>query len=206
MSWVEQAGCCLVAFGVGSGVTLLELTTTQYPHTYFLIRRSFFYWLYGCIYGGLAAIAYYLLDVLKAEGFVTIEGIGVDNPLVQAAVLGFSTKALLHIRLWSVGTGPDPFPVGTETLVQLFQPWILMKIRIFEWNGVSTYLVPKAEKYADDGLETIKAKLNADLPPLEEQARVALAADIVRCNSISDCFALYLRRAGQEALNRQYPD
>jgi hypothetical protein len=89
----------IVAFVVAGLVTALELITTKYPRTSGFVLQIKWFYAYVLIYGVLGAIAYSLLPLLAGE--VALTGIGLSN-----AVVGFSIKAFLHIRIFTVSTGP----------------------------------------------------------------------------------------------------
>src|ERR1700688_3061252 len=116
-------GPLAVAFVIAALVTALELITSKYPRTARFCVKSPWFHIYFVIYGLLGAGALALLPVLTQ---VTIEGVGLSNPWVKAAFVGLSVKAFLHIRIFSVSTGPgQSFPFGLESFVQLFEPWML---------------------------------------------------------------------------------
>jgi hypothetical protein len=113
-----------LTFAVATVVTAIELITTKYPRTPEFITKSRWFYAYILVYGTLGAAALALLPLVGSE--ITMTGVGLENPWVKALLVGFSVKAVLHIRIVTVSTGPNQsFPVGLETLVQLFEPWML---------------------------------------------------------------------------------
>src|SRR5271167_1257446 len=123
MDWAPA----VLAFAISGFFTVLELVTSKYPYTFFLLRKSALLYFYGAIYGLLAAGAYLLLPVISDQ--VKLTGIAVGNPWVRAVAVGFTIKAFLHVRLFDVNMGPGrSFPLGVESLVQVFEPWLLRKI------------------------------------------------------------------------------
>ncbi len=122
-------GSLAVAFIIASLVTALELVTSKYPRTARFCFKSPWFYGYVLIYGILAAGFLALLPLLGS--LVTIEGVGLSNPWVKAVFVGLSVKAFLHIRIFSVSTGPgQSFPFGLESFVQLFEPWMLRTLEL----------------------------------------------------------------------------
>jgi hypothetical protein len=107
-------------------------------------------WFYGYvfIYGALGAAALVLLPLVGSE--VTMTGVGLENPWVKALLVGFSVKAVLHIRIFMVSTGPNQsFPVGLETFVQLFEPWMLTSLDLDHFSAQQAFIKPRAAKQVD---------------------------------------------------------
>ncbi len=197
----------ILAFVVASIFTAIELLTTDYPRTYFVFTPSNGLALYGysAIYGAIAFGVVLGLDGLTAAGFVQIEGFGVGNLWVRAIIVGLSVKAFLHIRLVSVNTGgPQPFPIGLETLVQIFEPWLLRTIYLDEWNGVRAYVTPRAQQYTD--LEEARQRIAQNLPErLGEAERAAFLADMDQAQTVQVLMSRYLRLLGRETFNGTFP-
>jgi hypothetical protein len=102
-------GMLELAFAVAAFVTAAELLTSQYPRTARFALQSVYFYAYVIIYGVLGAVGLALLPLVSDQ--VTIEGAGANNPWTKAALIGFSVKAILHIRVFSVATGPgSPSP------------------------------------------------------------------------------------------------
>src|SRR6267143_1157201 len=112
----------LFAFLIGTLVSGLELITSKYPRTFFLIKKSWAFGVYATVYGLISFLVMLLLKSLVEGQYVKLEGFAISNTMVQAFVIGVSTKALLHMRLFQVTTGSQNFPVGIETLIYLFEP------------------------------------------------------------------------------------
>jgi len=139
-----------VAFGVAASVTALELITSKYPQTFIFVLKSPWFYAYIVIYGLLGATALALLpfvaDQVKTEGGVFA------NPWVKAALVGLSVKAFLHIRIVTVTTGPgQSFPIGLESFVQIFEPWMTRWIELNHFSEVDKFIAPRAEKTPDVG-------------------------------------------------------
>jgi hypothetical protein len=134
---------------------------------------------------------------------------GGDGPtLLTAVMLGLSAKALLHIRFFSVPTTgtQQTFPVGTETFVQLFEPWLLRTIAIDEFNAVSAYLRAKAQGYTD--LNAVKTTIKANLPgpaAFPDPERTALMLDVDQAGSVGSALEIYLRAFGVSTVDRVFP-
>src|SRR2546423_952318 len=92
---MTNLGPAFIALLIASVITAIELITTYYSSTFFTIRSCPYFYLYSLIYGVIALI-------IVASGKSHIEVVGVSNPWLQAAVVGFSIKAIFHIRLFSM--------------------------------------------------------------------------------------------------------
>jgi hypothetical protein len=134
-----------------------------------------------------------------------------SNPrltVLIAIMIGLSTKALLHIRLFSVpasGT-QQTFPVGTETIVQIFEPWLLRTILIDEFNAVSTFLDDKAGRYLV--LADTQKKIVDNLPAsngFPKAELTALKVDIAGATTPRAAMEIYLRSFGATALSKLFP-
>src|SRR5712691_3051267 len=133
----------VIAALIAAAVTGLELITTEYPRTSTFVLRSVWFYGYAVIYGVIAGSAYAILPLVGNQ--LTIETLGVSSPWVQAAVIGFSVKAVLHIRIFSVSRGPgDQFPIGLETVVQLFEPWLLSGLELDHYFRELNFVRPRA--------------------------------------------------------------
>jgi len=211
-------GSAALAFLLASGIAASELITTKYPRTYFIFipRRCLALYVYSFIYGLLAfVIVFFNIVPLQADVWI------------QAVIVGVSVKAFLHIRFWSVPT-PAPtgkagesegFPIGPETILQLFEPWLLRTITLDEFNGVREFLGPRAVKYTDpqDVERRIRDNLSESLPvaelasfrrdldaifqsnPTRSQSNPTGNAQIIRA------MELYLKLFGKQSFNRAFP-
>ena len=195
-------GPALLALAIASLVTAIELITSKYPHTAPLIKKCRYLYAYMLIYGLLSFGATLGFDQLFQSGKIRIEGIGSDR-WWQAIALGVSTKALLHIRLFSVTAGAQSFPIGTETIVQLFEPWLLDQITLYEFNAVRDYLKPRAARHTD--LVQVKADILTNLPPtFSGPERTAFEADINKQTSVVGAMEMYLERFGTRSFDRVF--
>ena len=148
----------LFAGVLASVITLIELVTSKYPRTcHFLFKKSWKLYTYSIIYGGIAFFFMLLLD----SGLIKLEGLGISNIWIQAILVGISTKAFLHIRLFSATIGSQSFPIGMETILLVFEPWLLEEIKLEEFNAVKEFVSNAETKYSS--LEVVKTKLT-ELP------------------------------------------
>ena len=220
----------LVAFLIAAAIAWVELVTSKYPRTIRLFwKRSRALWTYAIIYGLISfgfTLAYVPLtgaglprtDRAAPPGANSPEAASVASgpdpgsssdggpSFIVAVMLGLSAKALLHIRLFSVpaaGTA-ESFPVGTETVVQLFEPWLLRTVEIDEFNEVATYLEAKAKRYTklDVVRQTIKENLPRSLPEAE---RAAILQDVEHAIGVRDALEIYLRAFGVSTVDRRFP-
>ncbi len=193
-----------LAFLIAALFTALELLTSKYPRTLFLLKKCRALYAYVGIYGLLSLLVLLGLNALTEAGKVTLEGIGLQSPWVKAIVVGLSTKAFLHINLFSVSVGTRAVPLGTETIVQLFEPWLLEEIYLYEFNAVSDFIAPRANKYPD--LVAVKTKIKANLPQsLSGPERMGFEAGVDAQTSVSSAMEVYLRRFGKTNFLRVFP-
>ena len=188
----------LLAGAIAFLVVLTELVTSKYPRTLFLIARSPYLYAYGFIYGLIAALVYALLPQVT-------DSIGISNPWLKALAVGFAIKALLHIRLFSVPTGPEKsFPVGIESAVQLFEPWLLKSIDLDEYGRERAFIEGRVAKYAD--LEASRKRALENIPGgFEKDEKAAMQADLQQVASAKDVLGTYLKYTGRRIFNATFP-
>ena len=195
----------LLAFVVAGLVTTLELVTSKFPRTGFLLRRCPKVYIYASIYGTLAAAIMASLSHLLAADVIQLTGPALSQTWIQALAIGLSTKALLHIRIFNVAVGGKDFPVGVETLVQLFEPWLLREIELYHFNQMRYFLTPIVESYPE--LDTVKAKIRADVPTtLPSAERSAFLHDVEQAENVELAAELYLVLLGRDSLRRLFRD
>lgn len=199
---MEIIGASLLAFAIAAAFTALELITGQYPRTFFLISGCYQLWAYAVIYGLIAVAVVLLLPYLTST---TIEGIGLESPWVRAIAIGVSVKAFLHIRLFNVGTGPgQSFPVGVESIVQIFEPWLLRSIDLEHFNAIRQYVTRYANQYPD--LEVVKGKIKGEIPTkFTPQEQAALHSDVGTADSTENAMEIYLTYVGRKTFERVFP-
>lgn len=187
-------GPLVLAFAVATLITALELVTSKYARTSRFCLRSFWFYLYVMIYGLLAAGAFALLPFVGTQ--VKVEGVGLTNSWVQAGFVGLAVKAFLHIRLFSVSTGPDQsFPFGLESFVQLFEPWMLRTIELDHYAEQSAFIKPLAALYPNIADARTKAKDNPP-PELSRSEAEAFNSDIDHAPTSAEIIKIYLKLAG----------
>lgn len=197
-------GAILLALLLACGFTLLELVTSRYPRTFPLLRASWQLWAYGSLYGVIAGLVTFALASLTSAGTITLGGIGLSSPWGQAVAVALSTKAFLHIRFFTIGVGAQSFPVGVESVVQVFEPWMLREIELEEFNAVREYVQPRSARYND--LTTVRTMIRQDLPQsFSPQERVAFEADLDKTTASVQAMELYLRFVGHRSFNRLFP-
>lgn len=136
---------------------------------------------------------------------VTVEGVGLSNPWLKAAFVGFSVKAFLHVRLFTVSRGPgDQFPVGLETFVQLFEPWFLSNLQLDHYSREMEFVTPRAERCAN--LAAAQALAKANIPPAFKSAvRAALRADVDQETTREGVVIVYLTYCGMKLTSNTFP-
>lgn len=194
-----------LTFAVAAIVTAVELLTSQYPRTARFALQSAWFYAYFIIYGLLGAVALAILPLVSDQ--IMVEGVGVSNPWVKAALIGFSVKAVLHIRIFSVTTGPgQSFPVGLESLVQLFEPWMLRQLELDHYDTQLTFIEPRAttQKFPDVNAARTRAKENPP-PGLSDREVGAFESDIDHSANTTKVIGNYLKYAGIKLTKRTFP-
>lgn len=197
----------LLAFVIAGLVAVLELVTTpRYSRTFFVLtpRRCWALYAYGLIYGVVALLVTLGLNSLIGAGSLQLQGLDLSNPWVQAMAIGLTVKAFLHVRLFNATVGSQSVPIGIETLVQLFEPWLLRTIEIDLFNGVRDFLNPRAQRYSN--LNVVRQLIKDNVPEsLPEQERVAFLVDIERKESVLTAMEAFLRFLGKTTFDRVFP-
>lgn len=194
----------ILAFLVATSVTLLELITSKYPRTFFLMKKSCSCYIYSIVYGFIAFFIMLGLDSLVKEGVLKLEGLGLSYPVVQALAVGLTIKAFLHIRLFNIVSGAQSFPVGIESIVQLFEPWLIRTTELYHFNASANYITLHSRSHSD--LEKVKKTIKDNLPPtLTSQEKTAFQADIDRVTNVFDAMILYLSTVGKKSFERVFP-
>jgi hypothetical protein len=136
---------------------------------------------------------------------VTIEGIGLTNPWIKALFVGLSIKAFLHIRIFSVSTGPgQSFPFGLETFVQLFEPWMLRTLDLDHYAEQSDFIRPRATRCPNVADARTQAKANP--PPSFSTAETAVfEADIDQAANSAQVISAYLKYTGIRLTTSTFP-
>lgn len=195
----------ILSFLIAAVFAALELTTSKYPRTIFLIKKCRHLYIYVAIYGLLSFGGLLSLNALVEAKKITLEGIGLQSIWVKCIIIGLSTKALLHISLFSLSVGAKTFPLGTETIVQLFEPWLLEEIFLFEFNEVSNFIAPRARKH--NNLATVKQTIKDNLPAnFTGPERIGFEAGVDAQTSVAPALEVYLRRFGKTNFTRVFPE
>lgn len=190
----------LLALAVAVLVTAIELITSKYARTARFALCSIWFYVYVLVYGLLAAAGLVLLPLVGGT-----TGIATANPWLNAALVGFSVKAILHIRIFAVTTAPgQSFPVGLELFVQLFEPWLLRTIELDHFSAQSAFIAPRAAKIPTVADARTAAKANPP-PGLSPQETAAFEADIDQAPTQRQVIAAYLKYAGIRLTNSTFP-
>jgi hypothetical protein len=192
-----------LTFVVATVVTAIELITTKYPRTPGFVTKSRWFYAYILVYGALGATALALLPLVGSE--IRMTGVGLENPWVKALLVGFSVKAVLHIRIVTVSTGPNQsFPVGLETLVQLFEPWMLTSLELDHFSAQQAFIKPRAAKQGS--LAAAKKAALSNIPPgFPAAVKTALIGDINRCMTAQEVLSAYLKYVGIKLTDSTFP-
>jgi hypothetical protein len=196
-----DAGQLALTMFVATSVTALELITSKYPRTFEFVLKSRWFYVYVLIYGLLGGISFALLPLLGDQ--VTTTSV-IANPWIQAALVGFSIKAFLHIRIFTVSTGPgQSFPVGLESFVQLFEPWMLRSIDLDHYHEQRAFISPRAASLTDVAART---KAASNVPPgLPPQETAALNSDLNQATTSDQVIGVYLKYFGLRLTRTTFP-
>lgn len=199
----DYLGPAVLAFVIAACETWLELVTTKYPRTFrFLLWNGLLYG-YCFIYGAIAAGVTLAFPALSAAGALQLGGMA-QNPWLQGAAVGVAVKSVLHIRLFTI----QSVPIGLETLVLLFEPWLLQSIDFAEFTSVRRFLRARADAYTNpaDPAQSLKAGKDAVLNNLPRSInRGAFQIDLDKCTSMIGAMELYLRECGEQVFDLVFP-
>ena len=196
-------GLLVLTFAVAALVTAVELLTSKYPRTIRFVLKSVWFYVYVLIYGVLGAAALALLPLVGDQ--VTMEGVGLSNPWFKSALIGFSVKAVLHIRVFSISPGPgQSFPVGLESFVLLFEPWMLRSLELDHFSEQKAFLAPRAARLASVAAARTQAKDNPP-PGLSPPEKAVFEADIDQAPNAEQVIAAYLKYAGIRLTKTTFP-
>jgi hypothetical protein len=205
---------CIEVFAIAASVTFLELVTSKYPRTLCLVSKSQSLYIYACIYGlfGIAInLGYPLLfspgvaDGLHTSGATPQPVTWSSNPWVRAALIGFTVKALLHVRVFELTTSPGKsILIGVETITQLFEPLLLRNIGLEHWIALRKFLAPAAAKYPvlADARERELAAIPTSFDATE---RGAMTNDLNAAASVPDVLQIYLTNVGCRGFASIFP-
>src|SRR5579859_5870682 len=213
---ISNLGFGLAALLVATSVTILGIVTTKYPRTYFLLtpRKCLWLYVYGLIYGVIA------LGIVGSDVF-HLKALGFSNPWLQAIAVGVSVKSFLDIRVFSIPTSneltesnqePNSVPIGLETLVQIFEPWLLRAIRTDEFNAREEFLAPYLLKYTDPNEVHKRIKLGiprnwtkVEREVLELNLEASAKATDDPSEKVKHAMDSYLRAMGKRSFERVFP-
>lgn len=182
----------------------LELITSRYRNTYFLLWRRWQFYVYVLVYGAVGLLLMLFIEYLVARGTVSFAGTAVDSPWVQAVLVGVSTKALMNITLFNVAGGAGTVPIGPATIVHLFEPLLLGELDLRVWNDARTFLQTHAAEYND--LDAVRTTIRQNIPPtLSTERQAALRADIQTQETVIAVMEVYLYAVGRATFVRSLP-
>lgn len=193
----------LLAFVVAVVVTALELVTGKYPRTFLFLTkcRSFYFYLF--IYGVIAALVTFFIDQLIASNAITLEGPMIGNGWAQAVTIGISVKAFLHIRLFAFNSGTQSIPIGVETIVLLFEPWLLREIELFHFTSVLEFIGPKAKKHQN--LAKVKGAVLVHVPKSFSKAeKTSFKDDVENADSVTSVMDMFLNFVGKRIFEQVF--
>jgi hypothetical protein len=165
----------LLAFIIAAIVAHLELIFTLYPNTHFLIRNRMLKAYYLAFYG-IIGVAFYWLLIFTGVS-VTLQNKSVDNPYIQAVIVGFISKGISDLSLFKMPFGDNAQPIGIKTITEPIQKSILIKIDQEESNSLREY-VTAPNVCCNDSTDALR-KIGANLPTKATAAdRAAYKKDV----------------------------
>jgi hypothetical protein len=216
---MSQWAYALLALIIAYIAVLVELLTTKYPRTYFILfpRGSRALHFYSGIYGISALIVFALFGAISRDKNVQFSGIGLESGWTRAIVIGIGIKAFLNISLFGVSIGTEKsFPIGLASLIHPFEQRLLETIDDDEESGVLSLVQTRTQlpKYADPSVvgqlirDNIPRRIRSD-----DALRVAFRLDVdgiqndpERTDTIKvrDMLQLYLIKAGRARFNQVF--
>lgn len=194
----------LLALLVAFLIVIVELLTSHYPQTLFLVLKEKALYIYGAIYGLIAFFVMLAFDALVSSNTITIEGSESSSVYIRALLVGIAIKALLHINLVTVKVGGQSTPIGLETIVQLFEPTLLRTIQLSEFNSLRNFIKPYSVKFPN--LEENKKTVIENIPKTFSDVEIsALENDIEKSDDIIEVFELVVKNLGRKTLDRLFP-
>jgi hypothetical protein len=189
----------VVAFFIAFLIVFAEWTTSKYPATYvLLVRKSRALYYYSSAYGVIAFITMLLVDA----GMLRLSGVDFANHWFNAIVVGLGIKAALHLRFYTVyGADNRDFPIGTETIVQMFEPALVKQIIQDEFDALRDFTEPIARQYPN--LEDVKERILMRLPSgkLVEGVKI----DLAKKETVVAAMELYIQECGVSSFKKVFP-
>src|SRR6185503_10778894 len=109
---METWAPAVIAFLTAFVIVILELLTSNYSQTYFVLFKEKAVYTYGVIYGVIAVVVFLAFNALTNAKAITVEGLGLSSPYVRALIIGVAVKAMLHINIVTVKVGTKSTPIG----------------------------------------------------------------------------------------------
>jgi hypothetical protein len=162
----------LLAFIVATLIAYLELETSLYPHTRFLIKNYRLIGYYLIFYGFIGVVFYWLI-VFTGVNVIISDKI-VDNLYIQAILVGAVSKGISDWNFITIPIGVNAKPIGFKTIVEPMQKELLSRLDEEESNSLREYVTSPRIccKDSKDALDKIKISLPANSRKGEKLAYV----------------------------------
>jgi hypothetical protein len=119
--------------------------------------------------------------------------------------VSLSVKAFLHIHLFSVSIGRgESLPVGIESIVQLFEPWLLTSLDLDHFTNEQQYIGTKAAKYPNVDIARTAA-LNNIPGGFTTAQKGAMIADLQNAKTLQEVLGVYLKYTGRRRFEGTFP-
>jgi hypothetical protein len=114
-------------------------------------------------------------------------------------------KAFLHIRVFTISTAPNQsFPVGLETFVQLFEPWMLTSLDLDHFMEQQAFIRPRAARQAN--LRTAQKTALSSFPTgYSAIVAAGFKADVNACTTPAEAISTYLKYCGTRLTATTFP-
>lgn len=140
-----------------AGVVTFLSISRNFPNTLFLVYRCKNIYTLCVVYAAIGFFCLVFFDVFYGIMLKQLvqKHIVQDlqkvkfNPWVQAVIVGLLTRPFMRLRLFRAKVKSKIIPIGTETLIQLFEPQLNRYITICHFNAVRNYIGPYVRKYSD---------------------------------------------------------
>ncbi|MCX6674024.1 MAG: hypothetical protein NTY37_09630 [Methanothrix sp.] len=206
-----------LAFIVAAFIAFLQLETTTYPHTNFLIRLKLITVVYSLFYGALGVIFYGIvvytgIDMLIGDKIV-------KEPYLQAVLVGIFSKGISDWNFYTLPIGDNAKPLGIKTITEPIESTLLKKIDEEEYNSLKEYVTPVRDCYCktqNDGAERPEEKVLKricdSLPANSKAKKLAYKEDLKNVMAdydsdgakVSAALEKYLRDFGKRSYERVF--
>ncbi len=191
----------ILAFLLAGSIAYWELVTSKYPRTVFLTFRCPHIYAYSFVYAAAAVII-----MLTYEAIVPHNGSRSSfsgNPWVRAWAIGLFTKSFLHFKIFTVPGHPEPTPIGLETIMLMFVPYLLREIELGHDRRELQFVKGRVESLS---LEVVSKAIQDHLPvAMAKRDQQGFLASVKKSKDGIRAARLYLRLVGRGHFEMVFP-